>query len=99
VDLTRVKTGWSYGCGTGSSTGASTRVNTSTGRAWIVPWIRIPARTEHHCSARACASTRSLKCSPAQKLPRTNCTARSTLGLSLGERTLAGSVTNPACWA
>ena len=30
-----MKTGWSYGCGTGSSTGASTRVNTSTGRAWI----------------------------------------------------------------
>jgi len=36
---------------------------------------------------------------PAQKLPRTYWTARSTLGLSCGVRTRAGSVANPTCWA
>jgi hypothetical protein len=35
----------------------------------------------------------------AKKLSRTNCTPRSTRGLSLGERTLAGSVPNPRAWA
>ena len=47
----------------------------------IVPWIRIPATSRHHASARACASARPVKCSPAKKFPRTYCTARSTLGL------------------
>ncbi len=32
-------------------------------------------------------------------LPRTYCTTRSTRGLSCGERTRAGSVPNPTCWA
>jgi hypothetical protein len=82
-----------------SRAGASAAVKTSTGRAAMVPWIRIPARSAHHATARSCAWARSVKVSPAQKFPRTYCPARSTRGLSFGERTRAGSVTNPACWA
>lgn len=37
--------------------------------------------------------------SPAKKLLRTNGTVRSTLGLSVGRRTRAGSTTNPRAWA
>jgi len=40
-----------------------------------------------------------MKTSPAKKLFRTNGTTRSTLGLSCGERTRAGSTTNPRAWA
>lgn len=77
---------------------ASCSANTSAGRAAMVPWIRNPAFCAHPVSALACASARSTKPSPAKKLPRTYCTARSTLGLSCGERILAASVTNPlAC--
>jgi hypothetical protein len=94
-----VNTGTSYGCaGGGSSVPASRAANTSAGRAAIVPWIRIPATSRHHASARACASDSPVKCSPAKKFPRTYCTARSTFGLSLGDRTRAASVTKPlAC--
>ena len=45
------------------------------------------------------ASGRSMNVSPAKKLPRTNCTIRSTRGLSVGWRTRAGSTTNPRSWA
>ena len=37
--------------------------------------------------------------SPAKNEPRTNGTTRSTRGLSCGERTRAGSITNPRAWA
>lgn len=57
-------------------------LNISTGRAAVLPWIRIPARPEHQAVTRARASAMSVKDSPAQKLPRTYWTARSTLGLS-----------------
>ena len=40
-----------------------------------------------------------MKVSPAKKLLRTNGTVRSTLGLSVGVRTRAGSITNPLAWA
>ena len=65
----------------------------------MLPWIRIPARSAHHTVTAACACSRWVKVSPAQKFPRTYCTARSTFGLSFGLRTRAGSVPNPACWA
>jgi hypothetical protein len=39
------------------------------------------------------------KDSPAKKLPRTNGTARSTRGLSCGDRILAGSIRKPRSWA
>jgi hypothetical protein len=45
------------------------------------------------------ASAKSTKTSPAKKLPRTYCTARSTRGLSLGWAMRVGSVANPQCWA
>ena len=45
------------------------------------------------------ASTRSMKVSPAKKLLRTNGTVRSTLGLSVGVRTRAGSTRKPLAWA
>ena len=78
--------------------GASSAANTSAGRCWVVPCTRSPARWRHHVSARRCASARSTKLSPAKNEPRTNCTWRSTRGLSCGERTRAGSITNPrAC--
>ncbi|CAB4595691.1 unannotated protein [freshwater metagenome] len=60
-----------------------------------MPWIRIPARPAHHASTLACASFKSVKVSPAQNDDRTNCTIRSTRGLSVGVRTRAGSITNP----
>ena len=63
----------------------------------MVPWIRLPAVRVHHAVAACCAACRVLKVSPAKKLPRTYCTTRSTFGLSCGERTLAVSVTKPAC--
>jgi len=65
----------------------------------MVPWIRIPAVFVHHAVAASCAAARVPKFSPAKKFPRTYCTTRSTFGLSCGERTLAGSVANPACCA
>ncbi len=37
--------------------------------------------------------------SPFQNDDRTNCTIRSTRGLSVGVRTRAGSITNPRDWA
>ncbi len=40
-----------------------------------------------------------MKVSPAKNEPRTNCTCRSTRGLSCGERTRAGSILNPRAWA
>jgi hypothetical protein len=40
-----------------------------------------------------------MKSSPAKKLLRTNGTVRSTLGLSVGVRTRAGSTTKPLAWA
>ncbi len=73
--------------------------NTSAGRAWMVPCRRIPARCRHQSSARRWASARSTKHSPAKKLWRTKGTTRSTRGLSWGERTRAGSTTNPRDWA
>src|SRR3954466_6059897 len=66
------------------------------GRCWVVPWMRSPARSRHHGPARGRASARSTKVSPAKNEPRTNCTWRSTRGLSCGERTPAGSILNPA---
>ena len=60
---------------------------------------RRPARSRHHPTARRWASAKSMKLSPAKKLLRTNGTVRSTLGLSVGVRTLAGSTTNPLAWA
>ena len=96
--LTDRNSGTSYAGGTGSSAAASCSLKTSSGRASIVPWIRIPAVSVHHRRAACCASSSESKFSPAKKLPRTYCTTRSTFGLSCGERTLAGSVTNPACW-
>ena len=69
------------------------------GRHWIVPWVRIPARTRHHSTARRWASSRPWNVSPAKKLFRTNGTVPSTLGLSVGVRTRAGSTRNPRVWA
>ena len=91
--------GTRYGCsGAGSSTGASTWANTSAGRCRVVPCTRIPARMRHQSSARCCASSMPLKSSPAKKLRWANFTPFSTLPLSCGERTLAGSTTRPrAC--
>src|SRR3954468_353001 len=37
--------------------------------------------------------------SPSQNYDRTNCTIRSTRGLSVGVATRAGSITNPRDWA
>ncbi len=65
----------------------------------MLPWVRSPAVVEHHCSARRWASARSTNSSPAKNEPRTYWTWRSTLGLSLGERTRAGSITKPLDWA
>lgn len=81
--------GWS------GSRGASSAVKTSAGRAQVVPWIRCPAILAHQMSAARCAAARSVNVRPSQKFPRTYCTARSTRGLSFGERTRAGSVANP----
>lgn len=69
--------------------------DTSTGRAQAVPWMRVPAVRSHHAVAACCACSRLVNVSPSQKFRRTYCTARSTRGLSLGERTRAGSVRNP----
>ncbi len=64
----------------------------------MVRWIRCPARPAHQASALRCASASPANDSPAKKLPRTNWTFRSTLGLSAGRRTRAGSITKPlAC--
>ena len=65
----------------------------------MVPWIRCPARSRHHCSARRWASARSTNVSPAKNELRTNGTVRSTRGLSCGRRTRAGSTRNPLAWA
>ena len=65
----------------------------------MVPWMRIPAVSRHQASAAAWAPARPAKRSPAKKFPRTYCTARSTLGLSRGDRILVASVANPQCWA
>ena len=73
--------------------------NTSAGRAWMVPCTRIPVAAGTRSPARRWASARSTKHSPAKKLWRTNGTTRSTRGLSWGERTRAGSTTNPRDWA
>jgi hypothetical protein len=59
----------------------------------------LPARWRHQSSARRWAWARSTKRSPAKKDWRTNPTIRSTRGLSCGERTRAGSTTNPRDWA
>ena len=85
--------------GAGQSRGASSRRNTSSGRHWVVPWVRRPAVVEHHVVARRWASARSTNSSPAKNEPRTYWTWRSTLGLSFGERTRAGSITKPLDWA
>ena len=61
--------------------------------------MRCPAFSAHHAWARAWASARSAKSSPAKKLFRTYCTIRSTRGLSCGWATRAGSVRNPRAWA
>ena len=61
--------------------------------------MRWPAFSAHQVSARAWASARSAKSSPAKKLFRTYCTIRATRGLSCGWATLAGSVRNPQAWA
>src|SRR5258706_8766710 len=68
--------------GAGSSCGASSAANSSPGRHRVVRWIRRPARPAHHSSAARCApGSPPGKDSPAKKPPRTNGTARSTLGL------------------
>jgi len=73
--------------------------NITAGCAWVVPWVRSPAREAHHSSAAVCASAKQPKSSPAQNEVCTNWTARSTRPLSCGARTLAGSIRNPRDWA
>ena len=64
----------------------------------MVPCTRAFATTSQ-AAFFARASARSRKVSPAKKLPCTNFTPASTLGLSRGCLTRAGSVTKPRAWA
>jgi hypothetical protein len=82
-----------------SQTASLQSANISAGRVAVVPCTRIPAISPHQISTRFWGSARSVKYSPAPKLPRTSCTARSTRGLSCGERIRVGSVANQRCCA
>ncbi len=72
------------GPGTGSSRGCSSVVNTSRGRAQVVPWMRVPAVRRHQVITACCACSRLVNVSPSQKFRRTYWTMRSTRGLSWG---------------
>ena len=73
--------------------------NISAGRVAVVPCTRIPGILPAPDLHPVLGSARSVKDSPAPKLPRTYCTARFTRGLSCGERIRVGSVANPTCCA
>ena len=64
----------------------------------MVPWMGVPAAFPAPRFRAGLRIEQQAKAS-AKKFPRTYCTARSTRGLSFGERTRAASVANPQCCA
>ena len=60
--------------------------------------MRLPATSRHQRAASSLRCPRSLNLPPLKKRSRTYWTPRSTLGMSLGRRTRAGSVMKPRCW-
>ena len=65
------------------------------GRSFVVPWMRRPALSVHHCTIPSAISAKVVNVRPRQKSFRMNGIRRSIVGLSVGFRTRAGSMRKP----